>query len=170
MPPSREQLPAEPQEGLASSRRVVAHRPTRRVCGPGVCGFTGKGHGHGGLRQHRACGAHSGRDPARVRRPSKAASSGSIRWSRRARTPGSNPTAGRGRRAAEIRPGQRAAFFTLLAKMNRRPFFFHLRNWTGDRPLAPLEPDRYRRAAPPLAARDRGPGGHGNILPTLAIS
>jgi hypothetical protein len=54
-----------------------------------------------------------------ARRPNKAVSSILIKWSRRA--PRLNPTAGRGRMYIEIQLGQRAAFFTLLAKLGLRP-------------------------------------------------
>jgi hypothetical protein len=64
-----------------------------------VCVFSGKGHGHGGRRQHRACGRTAATIRDTARRPNRVAPSGLIRWVRRAQMPGANPTAGRRRMA-----------------------------------------------------------------------
>jgi hypothetical protein len=141
-------VPAEPEEGLTSSRRVAFIGRTKCARGLGRAISAVKGHGYGG-----SLGAQ--RLPVRdmARRPNKAVSSILIRWSRRA--PRLNPTAGRGRMYIEIQLGQRARLFHFACEIGLATAF------------VALEPGRCRCGSRPGAPRVRGPGGYG-MLPALS--
>jgi hypothetical protein len=131
-----------------------------------TCALSGKWHGHGGLRRHRACGAHSGYGPGHGQSANKATL---IAWSRRSGShAGVRSERQRGSRDPARPTGCIFILFLKLCRPAGRLLYFAWKICPGSFPLTPLEPARCR-CGPRRWLRALGGYGRGS-RPALRVT